>query len=95
MPVAASSVWKARDAGRLRLDLGDDGELPAGRPTSGRRWTRRANSSSQPLAHVGDLGIGPAPAVAAVVGDQPLAQRLVGDSWIAGSRVVITVRPPL
>ena len=31
------------------------------------------------LLHVGDLGIGAAPAVAAVVGDQPLAQRLVGD----------------
>ena len=48
-----------------------------GGPESGRRWAMRANSSSQ-APHVGDLGVGAAPAVAAVVGDQAVAQRLVG-----------------
>ena len=37
----------------------------------------RANSSSQ-TRHVGDLGVGAAPAVAAVIGDQALAQGVVG-----------------
>ena len=55
----------------------------AGGPLSGRRWAMRANSSSQ-TAHVGDLGVGTAPAVAAVVGDQAVAQRLVGDRLDGG-----------
>ena len=58
-----------------------------GRPNSGRRCVEAGELvlPAAALLHVGDLGIGAAPAVAAVVGDQPLAQRLVGDLLDGGN----------
>ena len=74
----ALAIRQADQLHHLRLDLAHHGELPARRPGQ-RPALGDAGELLLPHAHVGDLGVGAAPAVAAVVGDQAVAQRVVGD----------------
>ena len=61
----------------MSVDLAHHGELPVGRAEQ-RTALDDSGELLFPQAHVRDLGVRSAPAVAAVVGDQPVAQRGVG-----------------
>src|SRR6185437_16567141 len=70
----AGAAALQQDVGALLLDLGDGGELPV----AGARRQRRRGEALLRIARRA-VGERSAPAMAAVIGDEPLAEGLVDD----------------